>query len=405
MKKMMIRLMKFALQLLLVCVAGVCFAQKPVQTSSGEVVLDGKPLLAVGVNYYDAVSRSLIAPVDRSYVPGLAFLERFKIPFVRVNFGGFWPADFALYRRDREAYFRVISEFLDEAARRKIGVVASVSWNYAAIPDMVGEPVSAWGDRRSKTISFMSEYASELAKRFGGRDVVWVWEFGNEMALNADLPNAAEFRPAVRLAGGTPAARSRSDDISANDVNVALSEFRLAIRRFDSRTILSAGQALPRPFAYNNSRSKSWQKDTKEQFCSVLARDNPSGYGLMSVHLYENPRQGYFGRSDFDAGEIMATVSSCASRHSQAVFVGEFGFDRRKLSAAEQLGKFNVFLDVLDRSNVPLAAFWVFDYKYQHDSFSVDRFSGFQWLSLLSEFNERRRGRSEAQPRALREHR
>lgn len=386
----MFKVVKSSIVLLLVAIAGAACAQKPSPTSTGVVMFGGKPLRAVGVNYFDAVGRTLINPEDRSYISGLAYLERFKIPFVRVNFGGYWPNDFGLYLRNREAYFRIIEDFLDEAEKRGLGVVATVVWNYATIPDLVGEPVSAWGNRKSKTNAFMREYASELAKRFGARDSVWVWEFGNEMSMYVDLPNASELRPQVRPGSGTPASRSKDDEISTQEVNVALTEFRLAIRKHDARTILSSGQSLPRPYAYNNTMSKSWKADTREQFCNVLVRDNPDGYGLMSVHVYESSGKGYFGTANFDSSDISSEVAKCAARHNQAVFVGEFGFNRLKLSSHELEAKYKDMLGVIDRFGIQMAALWVFDYKYQSDSFSIDRFNGLSLMSTIEKFNRRR---------------
>ena len=100
-----------------VCTATlVCCAEpvKPVKQSPGlsvrrgVLLLKGKPWSGVGVNYFSLFYRRLKKPGDASYRKGLQQLSEAKIPFVRFMACGFWPIDWELYLRDKEAYFKLL---------------------------------------------------------------------------------------------------------------------------------------------------------------------------------------------------------------------------------------------------------------------------------------------------------
>ena len=162
---------------------------------NGQYVLAGKAgYRAVGVNYFDAINRSINRPGDRSALFGLSTLARYEIPFVRVMFGGYWPNELKLYQENPKRYFQILDEFVGAAEQNKIGIVASLAWNYGAIPDLVGEPASAWGQPESKTIQFFRRYVTDVVSRYRKSPTIWMWEFGNEMALYVDLPNSDQWK-------------------------------------------------------------------------------------------------------------------------------------------------------------------------------------------------------------------
>ncbi len=57
----------------------------------GELSLNGAPFQGVGVNYYDAFTRTLGKGGPTNYDAGFRELAARKIPFVRFSAGGFWP--------------------------------------------------------------------------------------------------------------------------------------------------------------------------------------------------------------------------------------------------------------------------------------------------------------------------
>src|SRR5690606_21971997 len=60
-------------------------------SASGQLLLNGEPYRAIGVNYFNAFSRTLGAgqQSDTSYRKGLAYLKERNIPFVRFSINGY----------------------------------------------------------------------------------------------------------------------------------------------------------------------------------------------------------------------------------------------------------------------------------------------------------------------------
>ncbi|MEF7616507.1 cellulase family glycosylhydrolase [Aquincola sp. MAHUQ-54] len=356
---------------------------------------DARPFRGVGVNYFDAINRSINNPQDISAIAGLAELKKHDVPFVRVMFGGFWPAELKLYETDPISYFAVLDRFVRAAEEHGIGIVASLAWNYAAIPDLVNEPMDAWGQPNSKTTAYFNRYVSAVVDRYKASPAIWMWEFGNEMALYVDLPNAKEWRPKVNVAKGTPSLRRDTDDLSGRDQSVAYSNFVSAVRKVDAKTPLSTGNALPRPYAFNNWRNRSWQADNREQFCDMLLRDNPEGFDVISVHAYPHNR-GYFdrGRVGSNVEDALAAASTCAKRVRRPIFLGEFGVsdDDPAVKGRSSGEVLKGLLGTIEKEGIGLAALWVYDFPFHEATINVTATNKRAYqLDMLRQINKRLR--------------
>ena len=100
----------------------------------------------------------------------------------------------------------------------------------------------------------MRRYTREVVTRYKNSPAIWAWEFGNEINLSADLPNAAEHRPQIVHQLGTPKERSARDDLSHKDIRLALEEFAREVRRHYSTRLILSGNAFPRPTARCEAR-------------------------------------------------------------------------------------------------------------------------------------------------------
>ena len=228
----------------------------------GTLVRDGKPYRGIGVNYFDAFYRTLQDPADTTYDAGFAELARRNIPFVRFMASGFWPADYRLYQEDKAQHFALLDAVVASAKAHGVGLIPSLCWYDACIPDLVGEPRSAWGDPESKTVQFMRQYATEVVARYVDSSAIWAWELGNEWSLDADLPNADQWRPKVVPSLGTTTSRSEADDLTTDMLLVAFREY-------------AAPRACHRPRAPHHDR----------QFRSPAAgRAHPSEIEWSSIH-------------------------------------------------------------------------------------------------------------------------
>lgn len=379
----------------LVVAAGcfVCGAEPadvaPIRVGEGGVLLrNGEAYRGIGINYFSAFSRRLHHPEDRSYAAGFRVLAEYEIPFARFMACGFWPMDFALYREDKEAYFRVMDDVVRAAEAEGIGLIPSLFWFVAAVPDLVGEPVSAWGDGASKTRAFMRQYTREVVERYRNSPVIWAWEFGNEYDLAADLPGA--HYPLVAPRQGTPESRSEADALSSSMVKEAFGEFLATIRELDPVRPITSGYSLPRPAAWHLAHEGNWTIDTREQFTEVLTARVPESADLISVHLYPHDEPTRFGGTTSD--EILRLVMGAARKSGKAVFVGEFGSadDEEHGGPAGARRKILEQLAAIERSGVDLAALWVFDLPQQEDSHNVTAENARKdHLKLLRDANRR----------------
>jgi len=347
--------MKFLL-LFLWTVAGVAAAPLGLTVQDGVLTKDGCPWRGIGVNYFDCFLRTLKDSDDTSYENGFRILAEHRIPFARFCATGFWPKDMALYQTNRTEYFRRLDGVVRSAQEHGIGLVPSLFWHFACVPDLVAEPVGQWGNPQSKTHAWMRQYVREVVTRYRHSPAIWAWEFGNEYSLQASLPNAKEHRAPIHPALGTAAARSERDDLTFETVRVAFAEFARTVRELDPDRLIVTGDSFLRPSAWHQEHENNWKRDTKEQFQEMLAKVNPDPVSAISLHLYEEDRQ------------RLAWAAELSRRLKKPLFIGEFGVAGE---GPETIARFQRLLQIIRELDVPIAALWVFDYKQQQKSFNV----------------------------------
>ncbi|MFP4057822.1 MAG: cellulase family glycosylhydrolase [Candidatus Brocadiia bacterium] len=366
-----------ALPALLALAAACCPAPAPRQPlglcvgEGGTVLREGRPFRGMGVNYFDAFTRTLADPSDTSYRAGFAELARRGIPFARICGGGFWPADWRLYREEPERYFRLLDGVVRAAEAQGVGLIPSLFWHSATVPDLVGEPRDQWGNPHSRTHAFMRRYVAQVVARYRDSPALWGWEFGNEYNLAADLPNAARHRPPVVPRLGTPERRSARDDLSHEMIAVAFAAFAREVRKHDPHRLISTGNSLPRPSAWHQWREGTWEPDSPEQFARRLLGDNPDPVDVVSVHVYPGAAARRFGRGA-SLAELLEVAAGVAARAGKPLFVGEFGaWDRDRPGGAAERAAFRRVLAAVVEARVPLAALWVYDFDHQAESWNV----------------------------------
>lgn len=359
----------------------------------GTILKSGKPYYGVGVNYMDAFTRCLKDPGDTSYVKGFAILAAHDVPFARLNFGGFYPVEWKRYQDDPEGYFALMDGVVRAAEGAGIGLVPSLFWWSACIPDLVGEPRNRWGDRTSKTHAFMANYVQEVVSRYKDSPAIWAWEFGNEYNLAADLPNAESHRPQTPVRLGCPAERGPDDDLSSEMVQTALAAFGEAVRDIDPARPITSGNSLPRPSAHHQRIALSWKSDSREEFRANLQFMTPDPLNLVSVHVYPHAGKNRFGGETVAYGELFAAATVGAREGNKGLFVGEFGpppDNKAPWSRESARAEGERLVGALLESSVQLAAFWVFDFAWQEKSMSVTAENHrADYLGILQEANRR----------------
>jgi hypothetical protein len=349
---------------------------------SGILLRGNIPFCAIGVNYVDAFWRHLSDFHDRSYEKGFADLSAQDIPFVRFAVAAYWPSQLRLYLTDRETYLRRLDEVVKAAERHNVGLVPSFFWAYFAVPDVVGEPVSRWGDPDSATIGFMRRFTADIVERYRDSPAIWAWEFGNEFSLEVDLPNAAEWRPPVNVALGTPPVRSAADELTTPILLRAFEQFASVVGGLDTRPI-STGNSFPRSQAEQTRKTGQWKEpDRRADLLNNLQLVNPPhAYRFSSIHLYRDEvvtdRFAWGYRASYD--ELLDLAARAAREVGQVLFVGEFGASAVHFSGdVDESVKENVrIIDAIVRNRVNLAAVWVYDFPQQEkDGWNISLVNG-----------------------------
>lgn len=350
----------------------------------GELVRDGRSFRGVGVNYFDLFARTLVDAGATNHFENLRMLASNGIPYVRFMAGGFWPTEQGLWQTNRAEFVRRYDQVVRAAESVGIGLVPCFCWHPATVPDVVGEPVKAWGDPKSRTHGWMRDYVGELVRRSRDSRAIWAWEFGNEFNLPADLPNAAEHRPAVFPEMGTPKRRTADDELTHDHIRMAVSEFGREVRRWDPGRLLMSGNGFPRPSAWHQKSRGTWDLDTAAQWKDMLVGDNPDPVNSLCGRLYGSEERDRLG------------WAMAASRESgKPLVIGEFGVPGP--DTPQNRERFRLLLSRLEREKVAMAALWVFDFAGQAGEWSVEVGNERAWqLQEVIAFNRRLAGGSGA---------
>lgn len=340
-----------------ICLCAMCgpahAAEHPGLTvKEGQFFRNGQPYRGIGANYFDLFLRILINANDTSSLTGLERLAQADIPFVRFS-GPYSASEWRLYRENKEEYFRRFDLVVRAAEQHGIGLIPSLFWTLS-LCELVNEPRNQWGNPQSKTMALMRQYTAEVLNRYKNSPAIWGWEFGNEINLLVDLPNAAKFRPK----NGTGTAR---DDVTAEVMTMMLSEFAIAVRQHDKTRPIFSGNSHPRPYAWHNSARKSWSFDSPEQSREIVLRDNPAPLDTLTIHFYGiHNTDTELGKWVLNRQHYLMWLREIANQDNRPIFVGEFGIaDRQGGSATRPV--FEAQLAELESAGVDLAAFWVYD--------------------------------------------
>jgi len=359
--------------------------QRGLTVENGVLLRGGRPYRGIGVNYFDAFQRTLLAQPRTNCDDGFRALAQHGIPFARICGGGFWPAEMKLYVTNRAEYFRRFDGVVRSAEQHGVGLIPSLFWQPACVPDLVGEPCDQWGNPQSRTHAFMREYVRDVVTRYKDSPAIWGWEFGNEYNLGANLPNAAEHRPPIVPGLGTPSLRTARDELTYEMIRTAHVAFGREVRRHDPHRVILTGDSILRDSAWHNWKENTWAKDTSEQFAEMLAANNPDPFDLISVHIYD------------EATSRLTNVLAAARGLNKPVFVGEFGV---KGPRAESEAKFRELLAAIETNSVPLAAVWVYDFQPQDGEWNITTINdrAFQ-LTAVAEANRRIQATASVTPR------
>ncbi len=315
----------------------------------GRILHEGKEFYGIGVNFYGAFS-NYFTGAQPEFEGIFAKLAENGIKFCRINIGLYWPVDYKLWEQDNSGYYEKLDEVIHSAEKHGIGIISSFFWNMQGVSDYFDEPQNAWGNPDSKTRAYMAEYVEIIVNRYMESPSMWGYEFGNEINLSLDLPNAAELRDnTIHTELGTRAARDKNDDLTSDIATPLLEDFASRVKALDKYgRMVTSGSAEPRPSQYNQKTKGSWDRDTFEQMSKALEFCNPAPMDMVSIHVYELLDR-FLKPEENSYANLFKAYQEASLSQGKALFIGEFyGKDLR----CEDI------IDAIVSTNVQLSAVW-----------------------------------------------
>jgi len=358
----------------------------------GTLLLNGVPYRGVGVNYTDAFLRPLKHPEDESYRDDFRKLGANNIPFARITACGFSASDYQLYLQDKEKYFKLLDGVVQAAEESNVGLIADLFWSNTAVPDLVGEPRNEWGNSQSRTRQFMRTYTREVVSRYVNSPAIWGWEFGNEYNLSLDSPDTWRNLPPVNPRLGRTRSRGPDDALTTEIFTSALSDFARTVREIDGHRILLTGNNIPRFSAYHMQAGGRPGLDSREQFATMLLRQNPGPFNPVCIHTAPMSPMPHFAKRPVSYNELIQTCAGAARSASKSLYIEEFITCPAKTdcSIATRREYVNEVLAAIQANNVPLASVWVYGRKMIHDPNSVSFDDNTApVLQMIGDFNQK----------------
>lgn len=342
-------------------------------SNDGFFMRNGKPYYGIGVNYFNAFYRTILNNNDKSYNIGLKYLSDNKIPFIRFSANGFWPNELKLYRDNKAIYFTLLDDFVKSAETNGVGLIPSLFWNSAAVPDLMGEHMNQWANPNSKTIAFMHTYTTEIVNRYKDSPAIWAWEFSNEMNCVSDLlSQAINFLPKVSVPQGTPATRTIEDAMNTDILRSALNDFAATVRKIDPDRAVFSGNGMPAANMYHRYKYLTWTQDSSTDFTTLLDLQNPINLDALSLHVYPEFEFKFFSDVNANFYRIIQEAMRSSKELKRPLFIGEFG-SPKTLGTEMEAQKFNEALKALIDNKVQISALWVYDFTYQDADWNVNQ--------------------------------
>jgi hypothetical protein len=175
--------------------------------------------------------------------------------------------------------------------------------------------------------------------------------------------------------------------------------FSSLLKGLDPHRLVSSGFSVPRAEAEHLRRNptwrgtrESWKPDSDKEFGKNI-RDIHAGVDIISIHLYDAPRNRRFGSSD--ALDLVDRAKAAADEAGKPLFIGEFGDPDP--TQAEPNSFVDRMLGKVATQRVPYAAVWVWEFYQRgtylthdnrHTSFSLEPGRTDYLIGRIRKYNE-----------------
>ncbi len=246
------------------------------KASNGTITLNGEPFYGFGVNWHGCVSMSTNSKYAEEYWQDLA---KMGVPYVRMMFGVFYANEYDEWDKHRDRYLAKMDRVVAYAEKYHIGIVASLMWNYGAIPEHLGEPIDMIYHRESKTGQYIEEYLTTIVERYKDSPAIWMWEIGNEASESANTVQYIGIRNGVKSL----------ENWTYEDLTQYYKLVGDIIFEHDQYRMITGGDMSPRHASNSLRDNGAWYPlDTYEDTLETMSYTNVGHVNCASVH-YPDP--------------------------------------------------------------------------------------------------------------------
>lgn len=296
-------------------------------TEDGRVLFRGEEYISAGTDWYDAATAILDAAHARDTAASSAarqsaekdlqdaidaldtifsMLKEYNIPYIRFNAVAYDSTRYGYWYTHTDEYFEYMDIFAAKAKEYGIGLIPSLFWSPEALPEYLGEPLTAMGDPNSKTVAVIKDMTEKFVLHYMDNSIIYAWEFGNEYNLRAE---------------GTDL------KIPLEDIAYCRKVFVDVIRQLDPYRAIGSGDSIFRPQQWNLHTGRT-AFDTLDEVRKVMDLLLPEGMNMLSVHIYDfDYEQGYqrpWVRSR-DLSVLLGAFRQVAAERGAAIYIGEYG--------------------------------------------------------------------------------
>ena len=297
-----------------------------------------------------------------NFSESVAALESARASGIRYFrfFASDWGPNKAFWAQHQAQYWSEFDRLWDEIDRVGLSAIPSLgtdSWNAVAntvTPGLAEDANAPVVNSTSVSRRLALEYFAQFVTRYRNRSSLLLWELGNELNLQVNLP---------------PPHCGASQCFNTSQMVSFTGVLADQIRKLDHRRRpISSGFSIPRPSAWHqehcpfagtcdglvstNSRGTAlrhelerrcssnlalpcpadpgssgyWGIDTREQWLSMLARQQQA-VSIWSIHIYDKTEECFFDPHNctVPSAALVADCANAASAAGAMLFVGEFG--------------------------------------------------------------------------------
>ncbi|WP_255037487.1 Ig-like domain-containing protein [Lacihabitans soyangensis] len=244
----------------------------------------------------------------------------------------------------RAMFWESVDRMMDDLDERNLKLIPSLLFNLDAIPSYYN--VSGYDFVKNDNTPARNAYyqfLAEFVNRYKNRSTILFYEITNELSL------ATDFNP---------------DYLTTNQMNAFFKRSCEVIRANDPYHMISNGNGMPRPYAYNLRFNNAWILDTPTEYSIILNEQNKY-CDIVSIHFYPDDEK-RFGYTD--STSVLSITKNYTDSMKKLLYIGEYGETTATTSPNCIFGQ--SVLNAIEANTIPFSAHWIWSY-YTFDTYTL----------------------------------